>query len=228
MDVSVREDLNIQTDEFEAIWIEKKNKNHKNTVIGCLYRHPHSHNLDDFIKYLTKSLSKLAKQNKDVYIAGDFNIDLLKYESNTKYSDFYNLLSSYGFLPLILQPTRITNTSQSLIDNIYTNCFDKESQSGNILIEMADHLTQFVSVSSNNFSQQDKTDYFKRDYKNWDENLFMDDLSIQNWITSDDVNTLYNDFSFRLESCINRHLPKKKLSKKEAKLKKNLGLLLPS
>ena len=46
---------------------------------------------------------------------GDFNIDLLKYDSENSSSDFYDLLSSHGFRPLIMQPTRVTSHSATLI-----------------------------------------------------------------------------------------------------------------
>ena len=123
---------------------------------------------------MNKCLSKLKKESKEVYIAGDFNIDLLKYETNTKYREFYNLMTSNGYLPLIILPTRITDTSQSLIDNIYTNTFTDDNQSGNILIEIADHLTQFVSVHKEVTNAQ-KESYHKRDDSNWKEDLFLDD-----------------------------------------------------
>ena len=68
---------------------------------------------------MRNSLNKLNKENKEVYIAGDFNIDLLKYDTNIKYKDFYNLMTASGFLPQITQPTRITETTMTIIDNIY-------------------------------------------------------------------------------------------------------------
>ena len=36
-----RNDLKSQSDEFEAVWVEIKNKNSKNIICGCIYRHPH-------------------------------------------------------------------------------------------------------------------------------------------------------------------------------------------
>ncbi len=76
----------------------------------------------------SKCLSKINKEKKECYISGDFNIDILKYNSIHKSADFINSMTSFNFLPTILQPTRITGT---LIDNISNN-FDKESISGNI------------------------------------------------------------------------------------------------
>ena len=45
------------------------------------------------------TLNKLTKENKEVYITGDFNIDLLKYDIIPKYQEFYNLMTAHGHLP---------------------------------------------------------------------------------------------------------------------------------
>ena len=64
---------------------------------------------------------------------GDFNIDLLKIETLNSNQEYYNLLCSYGFLPQIIQPTRVVvNQSPSLINNIFTNNINAEIRSGNI------------------------------------------------------------------------------------------------
>ena len=73
--------LNICNLEFETTWKEIKNKNSKNIICGCIYRHPHN-NLDEFFKYLEMCLATLAKENKEVYICGDFNLGLLKIDTD--------------------------------------------------------------------------------------------------------------------------------------------------
>ena len=135
-------------------------------------------------------------------------------------------MTSIGFLPLILQPTRITKSTMSIIDNIYTNTFTKESYSGNILIEIADHLTQFVIVD-NDISNLPITVKFKRDYSKYKDNSFIDDLSIQNWNRTDsnNPNIRYKEFIVKIESCINRHSPLKNLIKRILNYITNLGLL---
>ena len=65
---------------------------------------------------------------------GDFNVDLLKSDTNNDENLFYNNMSSYFFTPFILQPTRLR--SKSLIDNIFFNSLDYISNSGNVLIEL--------------------------------------------------------------------------------------------
>ena len=70
--------------EFETTLIEIKNKTSKNIVCGNVYRHPHT-NCDDFFQYLETCPTNLAKENKGVYICGDFNFDLLKVDTDHLY-----------------------------------------------------------------------------------------------------------------------------------------------
>ena len=110
----------------------------------------------------------------------------------------------------------MTDTSATLIDNIYLNTFDKELKSGNILINIADHFSQFVSVDKMSFNQKN-INLYKRNYKKFNEKSFIDDLSLQIWENNLDVNEKFTDFNCRLESCVNRHAPLKKVSIKEIK-----------
>ena len=51
---------------------------------------------------------------------GDFNLDLIKSEHHPATGDFLNSMNSLGYHPLIALPTRITPSSDTLIDNIFT------------------------------------------------------------------------------------------------------------
>ena len=55
---------------------------------------------------------------------GNFNIDLLKIASHTASDEFLNSLRSFFFHPQILQPTRITDHSSTLINNIFLNSIE--------------------------------------------------------------------------------------------------------
>ena len=95
--------------------------NKKNLIVGCIYRHPSSEiSVEDFTNlHLDPILHKINLENKQCILMGDFNVDLLKSESEEKSLSFYNNLSSHFFTPYILQPTRLQ--SKSLIDNIFFN-----------------------------------------------------------------------------------------------------------
>ena len=86
-----RSDLNSNSLEYESTWIEIKNKRSKNIVIASIYRHPRN-NFKEFFQYLEKCSSVVAQENKDSYICGDFNFDLLKIDSDHVTQHFFNLL----------------------------------------------------------------------------------------------------------------------------------------
>ncbi len=62
------------------------------------------------------------------------------------------------------------------------------------------------------------TPKYKRDYTKFKDDSFIDDLSIQNWNNSDNVHERYNSLLSRLEACVERHAPIRKLNKKEVKI----------
>ena len=198
-------DLKIQNDNFESTWVEVVNKLSKNIVVASIYRHPR-YNLTEFTSYLETCLNKLIKEKKEIYLCGDFNIDLLLIENNSKYQQFYDMLCSYGFLPKITQPTRVTEYTSSLIDNIFSNNIIDDTKSGNILLTLSEHFSQFVSV------KRGRLDYkniirFQHDYSKFHTEDFRDDVSIQNWNTNlNNANDLFEDFHHTLKGCVDRHL----------------------
>ena len=61
---------------------------------------------------------------------------------------------------------------------------------------------------------------YTRDYSKFSSNDFIDDVSIQTWnYDLDNPSDLFNDFYCRLEECVDRHAPIKKLKPKEIKMK---------
>ena len=75
---------------------------------------------------------------------GDFNLDLIKSERHSATGKFLCDMSSKGFHPLISLPTRITQTSATLIDNIFTNDFCRPITSGLVYTAISDHLPVFA------------------------------------------------------------------------------------
>ena len=109
----------------------------------------------------------LAKENKQIAIMGDFNINLLNYETHTATNDFVNMMFSNHFQPSILHPTRITDTSSTIIDNIFINsATENRVCGGNILSLISDHLPQFAVLYG--ITPNYKTSsYIVYDYKNF-------------------------------------------------------------
>ena len=219
-DAFEREDLKKIDEHFESTWIEIKNKHYKNVIVGSIYRHPHD-SLDtynNFLDYIETTLNIINNENKEIYLCGDFNSDILKIDSQNNYKRFYVLLSSFGILPFILLPTRIAGNSATIVDNIFTNNINNTIISGNVVTDFSDHFSQFISVQRLKFDFKSISIY-KRDYSKFSEKSFREDVSIQKFDNEfTNVNDQFNDFYFKIEGCVDRHAPYKKLTPKEVKL----------
>ena len=64
-----------------------------NIIAGCIYRHP-DNNIDNFnTNYLRSLLQKLSKESPNIiFLLGDFNIDLLKFNSCSSICNFLDEL----------------------------------------------------------------------------------------------------------------------------------------
>ena len=141
-----RQDLNIYKKyELESTFIEIMNPK-KSNIVGAIYKHP-SMDLTDFnSNYVNSLLEKISKEQKSVFLFSHFNISLMNYNVHNPTNEFLDSLASNSFLPYILQPTRITSHSKTLIDNIFTNITLPDSISGNLTATISNHLSQTLIV----------------------------------------------------------------------------------
>ena len=116
--------------------------------------------IDDFNILFEQVMDKISKENKEIYLLGDFNIDLLKIddENNGKKNDeFYNVISTKFLVPYITLPTRITSESATLIDNIFSNNHNFfQAVSGKLTVSISDHLPQFLIVPKDDIKKKQK------------------------------------------------------------------------
>ena len=112
--------------------------------------------------------------------------------------------------------TRISTTSKTLIDNIFSNIHTPSSLSGNLTSSISDHLPQFLIVADI-FLNSSPPNIYERDRNNFDqENFILDYLAVDlaDIIKSEKQNT---DFSFqcflkKLNLILGKYLPSKKLT----------------
>ena len=101
----------------------------------------------DNIKVL---INKFKGQEKQIFLAGDFNINSLDYSRNTKVRDFFNLAFQNSIFPVINRPTRVTETSATIIDHIFTNTIiDSSLRSGIGKTDISDHFAVFCLLKTN-------------------------------------------------------------------------------
>lgn len=72
-----------------------------------------------FEKVMDDILCKITNSNKFVFVCGDFNINILK---NCSESDrFVTFFKCYNLVNVFLEPTRVTPTTATCLDNMFTN-----------------------------------------------------------------------------------------------------------
>ena len=134
-------------DEYNHCLATEITINNKTTTFLNIYRSPNSLNnlfLDKFDKIIESIKSKRC------YVLGDMNYNLINLDKHNNTAQYYNNLMTASFKPLILKPTRITDTNSTLIDHIWTNDLNHTSKmKSHILVtDITDHLPCITVVSS--------------------------------------------------------------------------------
>jgi hypothetical protein len=134
---------------FAEVWISP----HKKINVGTIYRpsvnHPTLSSSEQFAQFFdifSNIMCNFANLNTPVYLFGDLNLDVLRYNITRQVTEYIDLLFSYGFLQIIMKPTRCTPTSASLIDHCITNS-NPESLNCKILTSrISDHFPILCSI----------------------------------------------------------------------------------
>ena len=148
---------------MESTLIEIVNPRKSNIIVVVIHRHP-SMDLADFnCNYLKRLLKNTSKEQKSIFLLGDFNVNLLNYNQHNETNEFLDSRASNSFIPSILQPTRIINHSNTLIDDIFSNVIDPDIISGNLTATIPDHLPQFAIIPNMFGNISGKSNIYERD-----------------------------------------------------------------
>ena len=225
-----RNDLNIyKSGKLESTFIEIINHKKSNILVGCIYRHPVM-DLNEFNDhYVNELLHKLSSESKSFILLGDFRVDLMKYDNHQLTNELFDSLSSHLLLPHITQPTRIRDSSKTLIDNIFSNTLIQNIISGNLTATISDHLPQFV-ILPNIFSNppSNKSNIYEREccakrMSNVVQENFILDYFFVDWnsLTNNDkdINLSFNNFLKRTNAILENHAPLRKVTKKKLRFR---------
>ena len=146
-------EISIVNKDIECIFIEIE-LNGGRIHVGIIYRTPDA-DVRNFCDYLVNILESLKPHNQSCYIMGDYDIDLLKHSTHNPTSEFLDLMFSNSFIPLINKPTRVTQKTATLIDNIFTNIYKNENKylTGILTTDISDHYIIF-HIAPLQFRQQ--------------------------------------------------------------------------
>ena len=173
-------------------------------------------------------MTKLDKWDKPCYIMGDFNINLLKYDCCNFANKFFNQLSSSGYTPLITKPTRITKSTATLIDNIFTNNLNRTEHLNGILFnDISDHLPIFTITEHDlqNYGTKTETnEYSTRKITHKSLESFSSKLQSCNWqsvLSKNDPTESYTAFYKEFFQLYNKTFPINNCKSKNSKRSNN-------
>ena len=143
-------DLCISDGDREIFTIELVTKSMKNIIVSCCYKPPNG-NWKNHCDHLQKILTNATKENKLYFVTGDFNLNCLEFHQSSEIRQLFNKMFKKGTIPLINRPTRVTISSVTFIDNIFTNCvFDTSLKNLIIKTSISDYFTIFAAIKLSN------------------------------------------------------------------------------
>lgn len=179
-------------DQLEQLWI-LVNINNIKVAFGVVYRPPKLK--ISTLDMLEEALTHIIGECDNIVLAGDLNVDFSKKES---YNSTYlrNILDCFNLNQLIQEPTRITDTSSTLIDIICTDQPEKVIECGTIdLLNITDHfLTYAIFEYTTVKPPLPKITY--RDYRFFDKNEFVKDATAVNWEFIQDLHGIDEKINF--------------------------------
>ena len=173
--VSILKDISqVSESYFQQLWLKMQNKKLKSIIVCVSYRPPESplSSFEDIV--LKPSYIQALTLCKPIVILGDLNCNVLS--ENTESKALASFMSDINLSQVITTPTRITDTSSSLIDVILVSNPNIISENGLLNTPISDHLPVFVTLKLK-LPKPPPCYITVRSYKKYDPTLFVADLA---------------------------------------------------
>ena len=132
----------------------------------------------------------------EYYLLGDLNCNLPSPTPDENTHRLLEISDLDGLKQLINEPTRVTESSSTLIDLIYTIYVDRVDCSGVSHIAISDHSLVYVYRKiSSDLPSKGHSSISYRNFRNFDRENFRNEISQQDWSfnESEDLNLAWSD-----------------------------------
>ena len=150
-------------------------------------------------------MDNASKEGKEIILLGDSNKNLLPDNSDR---EWLNLALSLGLTQLISEPTRVTNSTKTLIDHINSSIQENISR-----VSVSKHYAIFRNRKLTSFAHKHFHYTIKyRSFKTFDDNAFKHDLSQVAWeilSTLDGIDEMVQVWNSLFLEIVNKHAPLK-------------------
>ena len=188
----------------------------ENFICCSGYRAPNT-DIELFLKEYGKIAENINRINKTKVVIGlDHNLDLLNYVKHRPTREFVCINKNNNLVQGITRPTRITNTSATLIDNIFvSDTYVPMIQSQIIIDDISDHLPSCVILENINIGAKERKRITTRIMSKSSINLIRNELRDVNWALyisnycnySENVNTIFNGIHNKICDSVNKYAP---------------------
>ena len=182
--------------------------NSKAIAVGTIYRPP---NQSNFLEALNENMNKINSISNEIYILGDFNMNLFWNDScifsqksalNSKsipsnLKSYHEFCTFFGLHQLIKVPTRITCNSATIIDHILASYPERVTQQGIIDVGLSDHQLVFCTRKIYWIKRGTHRQIKFRSFKHYSADLFKETLTsmnFPNYQNFNDATEAYDDF----------------------------------
>ena len=199
----------------ESVFVETISKSGKKIIIGSIYRPPNV-NPNLFITSVTELTSKLKlEQKSDIILGMDHNLDLLKLNTHSHTQCFYEIMLENNLLPTITRPTRITQSSATLIDNIFVSeNLHRWLKSAILLEDISDHLPTLALLKQTRMTIKAPLTFESRNLSETKLRQINHDLHQMDWIStldSSDVSDNFDKLMIIIHSVMDKYSPVKQV-----------------
>ena len=188
--------------------IEIRKQNSKPFLVATWYRPPCSP-IDLFSSY-ESFIGKLDSLDLEYYLLGDLNCNLASPTPDANTRRLLEISDLYGLEQLINEPTRVTESTSTLIDLIYTSYTDRVGGSGVSHIAISDHSLVYVYRKlSSDLTSKGHSFISYRNFQNFDRENFRNEISQQDWSFDEfeDPNLAWSNWKTKFLQFVNSHAP---------------------
>ena len=196
-------------DTLEMIYVEIHLPHSRSFLVSTWYRPP-SAEIQLFDEY-EKFVQSCNIEHKQLILMGDINSDYAKTPFDVRTRTLQFISSVYQLVQLIKEPTRVTKTSATIIDLIFTNLVDNTATFGVIHLHVGilDH-SLIYAVRKFAVPKTRPTIKEVRNFKHFVEVDFINDLkrvSWQNVECFDDPNLAWQAWKSDFNVILDHHAP---------------------
>ncbi|XP_039286617.1 uncharacterized protein LOC120351901 [Nilaparvata lugens] len=213
--VFVRKGLAVGCEEIHlhgatCLKIDMKLNGERHCVLA-VYRRPSSAgDLDHFVQDL-ESYCLSKKTDRTNWIVGDINCCILPETTDPLSQHYQDVLCGTGFVSCISVPTRVTSTSKSCIDHIFTDYGDTDIvRSGVIMSELTDHY--FIVAGIDPLSRVEVSNGIPQNFTIIDKAKVSSLISEHDWTSIKQFNNVNSASVTFIETLkkIHKHIQKRK------------------